>query len=150
MRALDIAIFIFMINMMVNLVSNVIFPELNQPSYFKSTTSTDINNTGKNASTIGFIVGTGDYKDTKQATDNLVGSKQGLDSNPITGSFTMLWTALTFFITLITQSLIILPTLIDTFHVPVAIAAIIQTFVWLAYGLGIMQFLSGRSTAGME
>lgn len=150
MRATDIAFFILFINMSLSLVTTVIFPALTPIAYIQTYGAQGTNNTGSNASTTGYIIGTGDYNSSANANINLVGGAKSQAPDPITGGIMMLWTSVTFILTVFLQSLFILPVLINAFHVPIVVATIIQTIIWIAYGFGIAQWISGRSGNQLE
>jgi hypothetical protein len=145
MRALDIFYLIIFINLGMSFVNTLgIFDTQLNPA-----TSQHINSSAGGAG-VGYVIGTGTYDDDKTATDNMILEQKSIDSNPITGLFTATWFAFTFFITFASQALCIFPTLINDFHIPLPIAGILQTIIYIAYGVGAMQLFSGRSTNQME
>lgn len=150
MRALDIAFLILFINMSLSIVTTVIFPAMAAPSLIQTQAAQGTNATGKNASTTGYIIGTGDYESNNASVRNLISGAGSQAPDPITGTITMLWTSVTFIITVFSQTVFILPVLIDAFYVPTVIAIVIQTIIWIAYGMGIAQWISGRSGNQLE
>lgn len=150
MRGLDIAIFIFMINLCVGLVGNTIFPLMTDINYVGSTTSQSINNTGKNTSTVNYIIGTGDYNDEKNNAESFIGQQKNLNMNPVTGFFTLMWGALTFIVKIFYDSVVIYWLLVEKFGIPYPVAGVLQAITTLSYMVGLAQFFSGRSTNQME
>jgi len=56
-----------------------------------------------------------------------------------------LWDSLFFMIEILLSVIVIFPTLVGTFNIPIAISGFMQTFVWFMYYLGYRQWKSGKS-----
>jgi hypothetical protein len=74
-------------------------------------------------------------------------------SNIVTDTFAAtrwLFSAIFFVLGMLLSIVWIFPILVTTFMVPPPVAAILQTLVYLIYAIGIVQWISGRSTASYE
>jgi len=56
-----------------------------------------------------------------------------------------LWDSLFFMLEILLSVIVIFPTLITIFHIPVIVSGFLQTFVWFMYYLGYRQWKSGKS-----
>jgi hypothetical protein len=63
---------------------------------------------------------------------------------------TMLFGAFNIFINVLGSAVFILPTLVTTFGIPLALASVLQVLIWLINVWGIIQFMSGRSGSLMQ
>lgn len=150
MRATDIAFFIIFINMSIAVMTTTFFPAMGYPAFTQTQAAQGTNNTGSNGTTTGYIIGSGSYESNNASIYSIVGGAKAQAPDPITGGIMMLWAAVSFIITVFVQSLFLLPTLISVFHIPAPIAILFQTIIWISYGWGIMQMMSGRSGSQME
>ena len=56
-----------------------------------------------------------------------------------------LFDSIFFMIEILLSVIVIFPTLINIFHIPVAVSGFLQTFVWFMYYLGYREWKSGKS-----
>jgi hypothetical protein len=56
-----------------------------------------------------------------------------------------LYDSLFFMIEILLSVIVIFPTLVRTFHIPIEVSGFLQTFVWFMYYLGYRQWKSGKS-----
>lgn len=58
--------------------------------------------------------------------------------------------AITWVITIVLTIIVIFPTLVNTFHIPMALSALLQVGVWMVYVIGIVQWQRGASVEGLR
>lgn len=56
-----------------------------------------------------------------------------------------LWDSLFFMLEILLSVIVIFPTLINVFHIPIVVSGFLQTFIWFMYYLGYRQWKSGKS-----
>ena len=56
-----------------------------------------------------------------------------------------LWDGLFFMVDILLAVIVIFPTLINIFHIPIVVSGFLQTFVWFMYYIGWRQWKSGKS-----
>jgi len=86
---------------------------------------------------------------TEADVDEITGTVQNIDSMSPLFFPMMVWQMFGVMITALSTALFIYP-LLTSYGVPPIIATMIQTPIWFVYAWGIIQYLSGRNTTGMD
>lgn len=129
MRAIDIFIFCICMNLGIGFV-NAMLAESAQTAFLQ-------NQSGQGWEYDAEIVG-----GFNQTNDNII--------TDTIASARWIMTAVFFVLRMLLSVVWIFPVLIDTFMIPPPVAAVLQTLVYLIYAIGIVQWISGRSTAAFE
>lgn len=86
---------------------------------------------------------------TSNATNTLIESTKTTNSDYFSLG-TYLFGALNIFLNIVGAVVFFYPHLVNTFMVPMALAAPIQCLIYITYAWGIVQFMSGRSGSLMQ
>lgn len=135
MRALQIAVLIICLELSISFFANVgIFQQV-----YITPAQQQIGSAGT-----GFISG------NINETSTLLGSQKTGTVDTFTAGIGMLFSAIGILINMLGSVMFFLPHLISVFKFPLILAVPVQAMIYIIYSIGILQFISGRSTRLFE
>jgi hypothetical protein len=152
MRFWQIYVFLVFVVIGTNIVSQTFWPAIDPTTAWVSpinSPSGTVNSSDAGTSNSGYIVGTGDYDTEQQYANNLVEGSKPSSIDTVAGSIGMIITSILFLVNVAVQSVIIIPLLVNTFHIPGVFAIVLQTMYTLAMGIAFAQWYGGRNATTM-
>lgn len=129
MRAMDIFIFCICLNLGIGFV-NAMLAEGKQAAFLT-------NQSGK-----GWEYDSSLVSDLNQSDSNII--------TDVAANTRWVFSAVFFVLGMLLSIVWILPILVSTFMIPLPVAVMLQTIIYMIYAIGIVQWISGKSTAGFE
>jgi len=81
---------------------------------------------------------------TSWGIDNFDDDIELAEQSSLTSSIELLWKSLSMILEMLLAVLVIYPILVSTFYIPSTVAVLLQGGVYCIYMLGVIEFLSGR------